>query len=333
MKTFFLFILSIALFGSSFSQDKQFTTHKINLPSELSYYDNQFSGLQIANKKLYLLSESRLEDKQEAKLYAVNLTDIEKQLADTSYVLPYEKIVINGLDNLAEQMNNEGQVYEGLEAFIINGATVYFSVETNTPSPYCYLLKGKFDGNKISLQSTLTRVLKPSKPDGSSIYNAGFEAITLVKKNIFAFYEYNYFDNNYVYRYNKNLKPRSKDSLDIKKLPFRITDITPIGNNHFTAINFFYKGEGGDTVYRVPQSDINDSLIKSQDVYHDYVRLIDIDFKNKHFSWKPLWTFPKEYTGYNWEGIAAYKKGYFVMNDKYTLTRPYASVLLYLDEL
>ena len=314
-----------------FAQDKQFTIHKINLPSELSYYDNQFSGLQIANEKLYLMSESRLQDNQEAKLYAVRLADIEKKLTDTTYVLPYEKIMIAGLDKLAEQMKNEGQVYEGLEAFIIDGNAVYFSVETNTPSPYCYLLKGKWEGNNLQMLPILTKILKPRKPDGSGIYNAGFEAITLIKKNIFAFYEYNYFGNNYVYCYNSALKPRSKDSLSISKLPFRITDITPAGNNHFTAINYFYKGEGGDTVYRVPSSDIrNDSLIETQGVYHSYARLIDVEFSNNHFSWKPLWTFSKEYSDYNWEGIAAYKNGYFVLNDKYTLARPYASVLLYL---
>ncbi len=331
MKSLLLFLPAIFLGKYLPAQDKEFSIHKINLPSELSYYDNQFSGLQIANEKIYLLSESRLEDNQEAKIYAVKLGDIEKQLVDTNYILPFEKIMIVGLDKLADQMKNEGQVYEGLEAFVIDGETVYLSVETNTPSPYCYLLKGKWDGNKIQMSPTLTKVLKPRKPDGSSIYNAGFEAITLIKKNIFAFYEYNYFDSNYVYCYNSALKRGSKDSLLVDKLPFRITDITPIGNNHFTAINFFYKGEGGDTVYRVPTSDtFNDSLIETQGIYHNYVRLIDINFSNNYFTWKPLWTFPQEYTGYNWEGIAAYNNGYFVMNDKYTLARPYASVLLYL---
>jgi hypothetical protein len=331
MKFLLLLFLFIFLVKNLSAQDKEFTIHKITLPPELSYYDNQFSGLQFANDKLYLLSESRLEDKQEAKIYAVKLADIEKQLTDTTYVLPYEKIMITGLDKLADQMKDEGQVYEGLEAFILDGGSVFLSVETNTPSPYCYLLKGKWEGNIIQMLPTLTKILKPRKPDGSSIYNAGYEAITLIKKNIFAFFEYNYFDSNYVYCFNSALKPGSKDSLSADKLPFRITDITPTGNNHFTAINFFYKGEGGDTVYRVPPSDtFNDSLIETQGVYHNYVRLIDVEFKSNHFTWKPLWTFPKEYTGHNWEGIAACNNGYFVMNDKYTLTRPYASVLLYL---
>src|ERR1700750_2150457 len=98
-----------------------------------------------------------------------------------------------------------------------------------------------------------------------SVYNAGFEAITLINKRIYAYYEYNYFAKNYAYSYNEALDEKSKDSVLINKLPFRITDITATGNNHFTAVNFFYKGEGKDTVYRVPVSDkMSDVLIRKQ---------------------------------------------------------------------
>ena len=326
--TLFLFIDFVHILQA---QEKQFSVRNISLPPELSYYDNQFSGLQVADSNLYLMSESRLEDNQEAKLYSIRLVDINSKLRDTAYVLPYKKIKIIGLDKLRATMEEEKQVYEGLEAFIIDGQTVYFSVETNTPSTFCYLLKGKFSDSIVQLEPTMTAVRKPRKPDGSSIYNAGFEALALIKKRIVAFYEYNYFEQNYVYCYKTTLNKNRKDSLPVDKLPFRITDITPTGNNHFTAINFFFKGEGGDTVYRVPASDsINKTMIKDGAAYHDFCRLIDIEYNKKHFSWRPLWTIPAEYTGFNWEGIAAWDNGYFLMNDKYTLKRPYYSALLYI---
>ena len=326
--TLFAFILSVHILQA---QEKQFSVHNISLPPELSYYDNQFSGLQVAGGNLYLMSESRLEDNQEAKLYSIKLSDIDYKLRDTAYILPYKKIKISGLNKLREMMDGKKQLYEGLEASIIDGQTIYFSVETNTPSAYCYLLKGRLNDSIIQLGPTMMPVRKPRKPDGSSIYNAGFEALALIKKRVFAFYEFNYFDQNYVYCYQPSLDGKSKDSLPIDKLPFRITDITSTGNNHFTAINFFYKGEGGDTIYRVPASDtINNSLITHGDNYHDFCRLIDIEFNKNHFSWKPIWTVPPEYTGFNWEGIAAYDNGYFLMNDKYTLKRPYYSALLYI---
>jgi hypothetical protein len=114
-------------------------------------------------------------------------------------------------------------------------------------------------------------------------------------------------------------------------MPFRITDITAIDSTHFTAINFFYKGEGADTVYRVPLSDsINHALITKNKVYQNYCRLINITFTNGHFNWNPLWEFPAANTGFNWEGIASWNNGYFIINDKYTPSKPYASVLLYI---
>ncbi len=330
MKHLSILLYLILLVHIVMAQGKQFSVYNIPLPPELSYYDNQFSGLQIANNRLYLMSESRLEDRQEAKLYAIKLSDLTLKMADTTYVLPYSKIKINGLDKLADIMNAEKQEYEGLEAFIIDSNRVYFSVETTTPSAYCFLLKGIMVDSTIQLDQTITPVRKPRKPDGSTIYNAGFEAMTLLDDRIFAFYEYNYFDRNYAYCYSPSLNSDSRDSLPMERLPFRITDITPVGNNHFTAINFFYKGEGGDTVYRVPENDTLNSLIKTGSAYQNYCRLIDIEYDKKHFSWKPLWTIPPEYTGFNWEGIAAYQNGYFVTNDKYTLKRPYYSALLYI---
>ena len=333
MKVSFLSILFFAMSVHCYSQNKKFTVHQLRLPSELSYYDNQFSGLQVVNQKLYLMSESRLEDKREPKLYSINLTDIDHKLQDSNYVLPFEKVTMTGLEDLAVKMKENGQEYEGLEAFLINKEMIYFSVETNTPSSYCYLLKGVLKGNHINLSPELLPVMKPRLADGSAVYNAGFEAITFIKKRIYAFFEYNYFDRNYVYSFNNTLKESSEDSVSIDPLPFRITDITPAGKNHFTAINYFYKGGGGDTIYRVPSEDIiSHSLIYSGNSYKSYSRLIDLKYSGGHFTWKPLWVFPDQYTGFNWEGIAAYKKGYFIMNDKYTVGRPNESVLLFVTE-
>src|SRR5438105_5028055 len=85
MKYFFLAAVGIYLTTGIKAQDKHFSIHFIALPPELSYYDNQFSGLQIANKKLYLMTESRLEDNREPKLYAIDLTDINHYLKDTTF--------------------------------------------------------------------------------------------------------------------------------------------------------------------------------------------------------------------------------------------------------
>jgi hypothetical protein len=75
----------------------------------------------------------------------------------------------------------------------------------------------------------------------------------------------------------------------------------------------------------------NTKLITENGVFKNYCRLVDIELKGNKVSWRPLWEFPVPYRSYNWEGIAAYKGGYFIINDKYTPARPYKTTLLYLQ--
>ncbi|MFT3750756.1 MAG: hypothetical protein QM768_20760 [Agriterribacter sp.] len=328
-----LFITAILLICSAQAQTTSFDIYTIKLPEAISYYDNQFSGLQVSGEKLYLLSECRIQDRREAVIYAVPLRELDRAIKDTAYQPSFEKIMINGLDTLAAMMKQANQDYEGLEAFVIKDDVVYLSVETNTPSPLAYILKGRLKNNTIYLSKKYLPVAKPLQPDGSHIYNAAFESMMLFKKKLVLFFEYNSFAYNYAYTINTSLSTNTIDSITMQGLPFRITDIAAAGKNNFTALNVFYKGGGRDTVYRVAgQDSINNKLIKINGEYEDYSRLIILHYSKKEFTWKPLWEFPVEYRGYNWEGIAKYKNGYFVINDKYTRNRPYSSTLLYLRQ-
>ncbi|TDN40612.1 hypothetical protein E4631_10110 [Hymenobacter sp. UV11] len=333
------YLLTLLWWGSLLpaqAQQPQFTVHNLRLPKEVAYYDNQFSGLAASADKLYLLSESRLQDQAEAKLYTVRLADLDRQLADTTYVLPYQKLPITGLPALRTKMAAAGQRYEGLEAMLLVQDVVYLSVETDTPSSTCYLLKGQLRADAVVLDTTfLLPLAKPLAADDSHIYNAGFEALAEANDHLLAFFEYNSFPaRNYTYYLdNKNLSSASAPGkLPITQLPFRITDITAASKNRFTALNFFFKGEGGDAIYRTPAGDLpNAQLIRDGQGYKNYSRLLTIELSDNKLTWQPLWEFPEKYRGYNWEGIAAYKGGYFVINDKYTPSRPYQTTLLYLQ--
>ncbi|WP_201981907.1 hypothetical protein [Hymenobacter rubidus] len=362
MKYLLSLLLALTL-PPALAQTPPFTVHPVSLPKELEFYDNQFSGLAISKGQLFLLSESRLQDKAEAKLYTVQLADVDRKLLDTAYVLPYQKLPLNNLPMLRARMKAAGQSYEGLEAMLIDGNKIYLSVETATPSANCYLLKGQLNSTAVDLDTTfLVTLAKPLAADGSHIYNAGFEAITQVNKQIVAFFEYNSFPGedfeiarkiirmnkppvtsfehksspgqNHAYGLNKRRISNTSvpRQLPFDPLPFRITDMTSVGKNRFTAINYFFKGDGEDAVYRVPPADAaNTKLITGPKGFKNYCRLVDITFKNKRFTWQPVWEFPEQYMGYNWEGIAAYKSGYFIINDKYTPSRPYRTTLLYLQ--
>lgn len=321
---------------SASAQRPPFTVHSISLPKELEFYDNQFSGLAVSAGKLFLLSESRLQDRAEAKLYTVQLADLDRKLLDTAYVLPYQKLPLDQLPALRAKMLAAGQQYEGLEAMHIDGNTLYFSVETATPSANCYLLKGRLTANAVVLDTTfLVPLAKPLAADGTHIYNAGFEAMADARKRLVAFFEFNSFPGqNYAYAFAKRSVPAGSSlrPLPFTPLPFRITDMTPTGRHHFTAINYFFKGGGEDAVYRPPTTDTAATkLITDQNGFKSYCRLVDVVFRNHRFTWQPLWELPQQYWAYNWEGIAAYRKGYFIINDKYTPSRPYRTTLLYLE--
>lgn len=337
MKSLLSLLFSVLLLPA-LAQQPRFAARKLHLPKELEYYDNQFSGLSISAGRLVLMSESRLQDQAEGKLYTVALADLDHQLRDSTYVLPYQKLPLTNLPALRARIDRAGQAYEGLEAILIDQQTVYLSVETATPSPNCYLLKGRLAPTAVVLDTTfLVTLPKPLAADGTHIYNAGFEALAETDKRLFAFFEYNYFGGaNYVYELpTKHLggasAPPGKRAF--AKVPFRITDVTATGNGRFTGINYFFKGEGGDAVYRTPAADAATPLIADQGGYKNYCRLVRIGLKDNAFSWQPLWEFPAQYRGYNWEGIAAYQGGYFLINDKYTPTRPYQTTLLYLQPL
>ena len=317
------------------AQQRQLDVHRLSLPKELKYYDNQFSGLAITQGKLFLLSESRLQDKAEAKLYTVALVDLDRQLTDTAYVLPYQKLPLTNLARMRAKMTALGQRYEGLEAMLLTKDAAYFSVETATPSANCYLLKGHLGATAVELDTTfLVTMPKPVAADGSHIYNAGFEALAQAHERLFAFFEFNSFPGqNSVYEFKNPSGHRAgaPRQLPFSQLPFRLTDLTATGSHHFTGINYFFKGDGDDAVYRIPATDAATRLIAENGEFKNYCRLVEVELKGNTFSWTPIWEFPVPYRSYNWEGIAAYKDGYFVINDKYTPARPYQTTLLYLQ--
>lgn len=320
------------------AQPPVFKIHQLKLPDEVANPENQFSAIQVYNKQLYLISESRLHEKAEAKMYVAPLSSLKKSLKDTSRILPFTRYAIRHLDILTVKMKANGNDYEGLEAAVFENNTVYLSVETETASPDCYLIKGLLEKDALVLDTSfLVAIPKFTGRDGKSIYNACYEAMVKADGNIFAFYEYNYFpQGNYVRVLDKFSLTgnQCQHNFPMQSLPFRITDITATGNQHYTAINFFYKGDGPDAVYRpVVNDSINNQLVLAGGKYKNYCRLVDLQITDTNISWKPLWEFPEELMGHNWECIAAYKNGYFLMNDKYTTIRPNKSVLLFLKQV
>jgi hypothetical protein len=317
--------------GLASAQKAPFTIHTIALPKEIADRNNQFSGLHIRNNQLFLLGESRLQERAEAKVYALELSSI---TAQKSQEVAYRKYSIRNLDQIRARLDSVGQMYEGLEAMTMLNDVAYFSIETTTPSAYCYVIKGVVDDATTSITIDtryLVPLAKPALTNGTHIYNAGFEALTSYKQNLLLLFEYNNFSHdNYAFEL-----PQAAATNDIPRyvpvarLPFRVTDIVHTGKNCFTAINYFFNGPD-DSVYRTALSDPNTKFIRAGEGYQNYCRLISLRYKRNKISWKPLFELPREYMTYNLEGLAAYKGGYFLINDKYGPSNQ--STLLYLQK-
>ncbi|WP_139924122.1 hypothetical protein [Hymenobacter sp. DG01] len=330
----FLFLVLLMLWAAStHAQKAPFSIQAVSLPAEIADRNNQFSGLFIRNNQLLLLSESRLQERAEAKVYALDLASLDAQLKQKMGEVKYRKYALQNLDKLRARMDSAHQEYEGLEGITMVGDTAYFTVETTTPSAYCYLIKGELDDAAASIRLDpryLVPLPKPVLTDGTHIHNAGFEAAADYDQSLLLLFEYNYFSHdNYAFRLPTGAAPTPDIPryVPVARLPFRVTDLVHTGGNRFTAINYFFNG-AEDSVYRTPAPDPNARLIRNGSNYQNYCRLISLRYRRGRVSWKPLFELPREYMTYNWEGLAAYRGGYFLINDKYGPSNQ--STLLYL---
>ncbi|MFA6151448.1 MAG: hypothetical protein WC716_09020 [Chitinophagaceae bacterium] len=329
----FLLLLLVSVQVRLFAQAPHFKVLELSLPEEIRNPDNEFSGLYCTAQQLLLLSESR--PNEEAKLYAFNLSDLDHKIKDSSFLLPYLKYPIQNLEPLKHRMHDQGMEYEGLEAILADRNTVWLSVETSTASAYACLLKGTLGKTSLLLDTQfLTAIRKPVRGDNEQIYNAGFESLALKDKDIITLFEFNGFSRgNNAAVFDKKPGKQINSIRLADAIPFRLTDISAGGHNHYTGINYFYKGAGRDAIYRPAADDtFNNRLVKTSSGYQNYCRLIDLEIKGDVIRWQSLWEFPEQYLGYNWEGIALYKKGYFIINDRYTPAKPYHTKLIYLAE-
>ena len=315
------------------AQEAPLSLYQIVLPQEIADRNNQFSGLYIYRNQLLLLSESRLQERAEAKVYGLDLASLDRQLAGQSKELVYRKYTIRGLNKVKAHLDSAGQIYEGLEGLAMLHGAVYFSIETATASAYCYLVKGHIDDARatITLDSHyLLQMAKPTLPNGTPIYNAGFEAMESHGRNLLLLFEYNSFpQGNFALALPSTTATATPRRVPLPPVPFRVTDLVRKGKNRFTAINYFYNGPD-DSVYRPKPTDPNTRLIRQDSSYQNYCRLISLRYKRHALRWETLFELPREYMTYNWEGLAAHRGGYFLINDKYGPSNQ--STLLYLPK-
>lgn len=311
------------------SKIKTLQVSQYHLPSELEDAEKQFSGLYISDNKLWLLPECRVQENQEAVLYTVPLPLLDDVDIEKNDSLVYSKIPMQGLFFLVTKMEAQGQKYEGLEAMVINKNKIFLSVETSTLSPLEFILQGSIINNEVILDTSFLYPFRKPLKNGERVYNASLESLGFYDQHLYGVFEYNTFPGrNFVYRIDTS-SWNNPEAVSIDPLPFRITDIGFVSPDHAVAINYFYNGGGRDAEFRPSKEEPWYSLVTGNSGFYSYNRLLDLHFTKNKITWSVLGEMPKIYWQYNWEGIAAYKGGYFLINDKYTSSRPYKTVLLF----
>lgn len=274
--------------------------------------NEEFSGIAVKGDSLYLLPQcsgwgsSKYIYRFSAKDALDNATD------STKPAIRAIKIRLYGLDALknVKQVRNN---YDGFEAIAIVGDSCYILIESKSKDPVCYLVKAVFDGDALIVQPNPVELRKPRQKN-----NVGFEAMyyDAITKRLKIFFEYNGFDtapDTTSMGYEVNTSMNSVAKFTVPRLPFRLTDITIDKAGDVYGINFYWGGEYGQYLQFAADSlnalDKFPAISLKNDPNQYYGRIVRLR-NNEWTSMGDLYS-----TKINWEGIAAYNNGFFLITD------------------
>lgn len=304
------------------AQQKQ--TLPIPLPLNISEATEEFSGMAMWERRLYLLPQYGDHKKalmhDDFFMYSITMDSIDMVIDGKLKALKhYKKIGVNNLDDLPAYIK---ECYEGFEAIAIINGTVYLSIETVDNYDYCYLLKGKLDTVKNSITIDMEKIVSLKRQFEFS--NAGFESLTYLpsENKLLALYEPNFTENGYEpkgYLIDTGFN-QAPELINVPPVYFRITDISV--TDKIYALNYYWTGDfsiyakGMEASIKKSIPELASKLDNDKDYLkktgNDYARIISLS--NIHDTqWKQVVSF--DCNKNNWEGLVIYRKGALVVSD------------------
>jgi hypothetical protein len=225
----------------------------------------------------------------------------------------------NVLDNI--------QGYEGIEAAVILGSTnnIYFAIETNTKK--CYIVKGFINeaDSSIQLDEKILPLPKPEDKGDTANDNAGFESIAYlpIQNKLIAFFERNrYLDVDRAMLIDTRLNPSTIQYLKFAKpLLFRLTDVSYWGDDTLIGINHHYSDyhkKETEFNYYIGKGNIENAkaaMFGKNPARLSFARIIKLFFtKDNKIDWKEVHN-PVSFSDDNWEGIIPFKDGVLMVVD------------------
>ncbi len=305
-----LFLLSLPLFvwGQTPAMEDN-----VWLPDYLLNPEMEMSALCIHGSDLLLIPQ--YPDKHDYRIYRLDTTTANNTRKSIQSPAPAQALyyTLSGLDEIKKQIAAKGEIYEGIEAATTDNANhIFLSIETSADAQNCYLVKGYINRKQdLIVLGNLNPLPRPLK-----IKNAGFEAIAYMpdKKKLIAFYEYNR-DSATAFAYIINadnciIERRVQFE---KPLYLRLTDITYTGHGTFAGINYYYHGDGTTYLSTPEHYAIAEKIIGRDPKTTNYASIIQLSLSGNHITHRPLKSI--SHANDNWEGIARFGKGYFMIID------------------
>lgn len=331
-RSFFIGLLTVCLsgIGSVSAQGLVRNALKIRLPDSLATGSREFSGLAVSGDRLYLLAENR-DDHLAAPtsgIYSISLDEAGRCISGGSRsILEYKYHPLNGIEKIKKKING----YQGLEALVFDNDVFFITVETELFTDSCFLITGRRENGVFEIDTTRIYGLeKPVQPNGEKIFNAGFEALAASGGNLYAFFEYNGFPENFALE----IRPggNSAERLPVRrKISFRLTDAAVWKNRTLLGVNYFFPLKA-EAVYQKDLPGKDRELITGPDGgLKPFARLAVLKVKRWGVKLKRFISLPEEYWTSNWEGIARFRKGVLLVNDKFTRDGKHESQLVYVS--
>ncbi len=308
------------LFFSVFNAASQGNLKFIPLPAAINGVNEEFSGLSWSANRLYVLpqygnhKETLLEG--EFSVYSIDEVELDNVIEGKDTALnTYKQFRVLNLNKLPDSVK---KFYQGFEAISILDNQVFLAMETDDDYAYCFLLRGVLDvkAKEITIDPHHFIALKRYP----YIFNAGFESLTYLhdQKKLMAIFEFNAMPNGGTgYLIDPSFKYPPKP-VSVPFLPFRITDVASTAKGRIYAINYYWEGDYksylNNNVLRNPEETLKKWIPDGVDslTTKSYARIVTRKKWNSK-RWEHVTSFHNKYT--NWEGLALYKNGAFVITD------------------
>ncbi len=291
---------------------------EIPLAGALAQCSAEISGLAWYGAYLILLPQyPDFNQENNNYLYALSKSDINNYLLGkkSSPLLPIP--IPFATDNIAERILG----FEGFEALVFTGDTVFLTIESETGSGTLgYLVRGRIEPDLSSIE--LDVIDPTSIPPQSEIENMCEETMFIAGRQVITIYEAN------GSRVNRNPVAHIFDfglqtisSIPMASIDYRITDATTSDeSNNFWAINYFYPGDK-ELLPKYDPLGKGDTVNQSNSAVERLVKFHYADDGIVLIEQPPLDLKLLPDDSRNWEGLVRLEdRGFLIVTDKFPRT-------------